>query len=231
MLGFDARMHLKTLHVAFVAAVVATASMKPTSVDAEDYVPASSGKRFTPIRGPELSFIGGFTVGVPIFLDKDSDVVRPGGDMNGWLGLDMEWVALALGLGASWNPINLNAVEGVEAFGQSPLARLYVSPELRFQVPKAKGVLPYLSGAFDANWFRHKAGQDFGCGIWYCVPRSRFQFTPGFTGKVGMGIKVGQQVYVDIGMKYSLSAAGNFFQSPEWWLTPFVGVLYRGVGD
>jgi len=54
---------------------------------AEDYVPASSGKRYTPVRGPGLRVIAGATLGVPVFLKVDHDVVRPGADMYAWVGL------------------------------------------------------------------------------------------------------------------------------------------------
>jgi hypothetical protein len=198
---------------------------------AEDYVPASSGKRYTPIKGPELRFIAGATIGVPIFLDVDHDVVRPGADLFAWLGLDVEWIVFAVGFGASWNPIDLGEASGGEGLGRSPLTRLYLSPEIRLQVPKSDAVLPYLSGAFDANWWRHREVQEISCSIWYCATRARFEFAPGFTGKVGLGIKTGKRVYIDVGMKYSLSGAGNFFDSTQWWLTPFVGILYRGDAE
>ncbi|MGB5811838.1 MAG: hypothetical protein WBG86_14970, partial [Polyangiales bacterium] len=177
-----------------------------------------------------LRVITGLTAGVPIVLDTDSDVVRPGGDMFGWVGLDIGWMVFATGFGASWNAINLNALEGGDEFGRSPLARLYISPEIRFQVPVAKAVLPYLSGAFDANWFRYRA-TDLACEFWYCFGRSRFSFTPGFTAKIGMGIRVAERIFVDVGTKLSMSGAGDFFDSTQWWVTPYVGVIYRGTAD
>ena len=196
----------------------------------EDYVPASSGKRYTPLKGPELRAITGFFLGVPIFLNN-RDVVRPGGDFNFWVGLDIGWLAFIGGFGASWNPIDLDGVAGNDSLGRSPLTRLYISPEIRLQVPKSKKVLPYVSGGFDANWWKHREVSTIACDFWYCSNPASFQFTPGFTGKVGMAIKGGSRVYVDLGMKYSMSGAGNFFEEVEWWLTPFVGVLYRGDPD
>ena len=210
--------------------IMALVLFAPASfASAEDYVPASSGKRFTPVKGPEIRVITGATLGVPIFLNVDSEVVRPGADMYAWVGLDIEWLVFAAGFGASWSAINLDRVPGGEGLGRSPMTRLYVTPEIRFQIPKAKAVLPYLSVAFDANWWRHRdVNISTSCSVWYCSTRARFEFAPGFTGKVGMGIKAGERVYVDIGMKYSFTGAGNFFDSTQWWLTPFAGVIYRG---
>lgn len=213
-----------------VLMVVALVLSTPTSqVSAEDYVPASSGKRFTPLNGPELRVITGATLGVPIFLDVDSAVVRPGVDMNAWVGLDVEWLVFAAGFGLGWTPIDLEQAPDGAGLGRSPATRIYLTTEVRLQVPKAKSVLPYLSGAFDANWWRHQdVNVSTSCNVWYCTTRARFEFAPGFTGKVGMGIKTGERVYLDVGMKFSLSGAGNFFDSTQWWLTPFVGVIYRG---
>ncbi len=219
----------RTSFVHGTAMTLALALFAPASfVSAEDYVPASSGKRYTPVKGPGIRVITGATLGVPIFFNVDRDVVRPGADMYAWVGLDIGWLVFAAGFGASWNPINLDKVPGGEGFGRSPLTRIYLTPEIRFQVPKAKAVLPYLSGAFDANWWKHRDVQSLSCNFWYCSNRARFQFAPGFTGKVGMGIKAGERIYVDVGMKYSFTGAGNFFSSTLFWLTPFVGVIYRG---
>jgi len=212
----------------FLSSVLGTA----LPAAAEDYVPASSGKRYTPIRGPELRAITGFTVGVPIFMDTDRSVARPGADLFGWVGLDIGWLVFAVGFGASWNPIDLDNAPGGEGLGKSPLTRLYLTPEVRFQVPTAKAVLPYLSGAFDANWWRHReVNITTACNVWYCDTRARFAFTPGFTAKLGIGIRAADRIYVDVGVKYSLSGAGSFFAETEMWVTPYVGVLYRGDPD
>ena len=195
---------------------------------AEDYVPASSGKRYTPVRGPGLRVIAGATLGVPVFLKVDHDVVRPGADMYAWVGLDISWLVFAAGFGASWNAIDVGQIPGGEELGRSPLSRLYIEPEIRFQVPRAKAVLPYLSAAFDANWWKYRDVQQLSCNFWYCTNRARFTFAPGFTAKLGIGIKTGDRVYIDIGIKYSFTGAGNFFDSTQRWLTPFVGIMYRG---
>ena len=54
-----------------------------------------------------------------------------------------------------WTPIDLKGYideMGVSG-GQSPVTRLYFFPEVRFQVPNDSPVLPYLTGAFDVNWW------------------------------------------------------------------------------
>ena len=54
-----------------------------------------------------------------------------------------------------------------------------------------------------------------------------FRFTPGFTGKFGIAFRVSQGTYIDLGIKYSLSGAGDFFLRREQWVTPYLGILIR----
>ncbi len=203
-----------------------TALVLPSLSQAEDYVPAASGKRFTDFEGPPLRLLTGLYLGVPIFLDVDKDVVRPGAEFGGWLGLDIGWMMFGFGTGLSFNAINLGNIPGGEEFGRSPLTRLFIAPEIRFQVP-TKAALPYLAGTFDANWFKHRDISALICSNWYCADRSRFQFAPGFTAKLGVLIKVAKRIYIDVGAKASFTGAGNFFDSTQWWVSPFVGFAYR----
>lgn len=182
-------------------------------------------------RRVQLRFQGGAEAGVPIFLNVDRDVVRPGASITGWGGADIGWVVFDLGFGLHWQIINTDAVpEFIRTNGRQPLIRIHFSPGVRIQVPTLDAVLPYITGAFDANLFQFEA---FGneCPWYYCRDEGRARFTPGFTGKVGIGIHLKGAVFLDVGMKYSLSGPGNFFNQTEWWLTPFIGFIYRGDRD
>ena len=112
--------------------------------------------------------------------------------------------------------------------GRSPLTRIHLTvPEVRFQVPDLKVVLPYLSFAFDMNFwnFRETA---VGCGYWYCSTYAVYRFTPGFTGRAGVGFNIKNSgVHIDVGFQYSFTGKGNFFQESGWWLAPYAGVLVR----
>jgi len=172
-------------------------------------------------------FQWGVDVGVPIFLNVDRKIVKPGADLNFFAGLDIGYVTFSLGLGIMWAPVSVSDIFGAEPdAGRSPLTRLYVFPEIRFQLPNESLALPYLSGAFDANWWSLRE-TGISCGVWYCNATSIYRFTPGFTGKVGVALEIKRGIHIDVGTKYSLSGKGNFFFRTEWWLTPFVGVLVR----
>ena len=142
------------------------------------YAPAPPPK---PKVSAHRGFQGGFNIGVPIFLDVDKDVVRPGADLHAFGGYDIGYAMFGLDLGAMWTPIDLNKVPEAINGGRSPVTRLYFSPEVRVQVPNKSPILPYLAAAFDVNWWRFKETA-FLCGYWYCAQVKVFRFTPGFTG-------------------------------------------------
>ncbi|MFW2389095.1 MAG: hypothetical protein ACN4G0_12210 [Polyangiales bacterium] len=189
------------------------------------YNPPTSAQKVAAHRG----YQGSFSLGVPIFLDVNKDVARPGVDLNAYGGFDMGYVAFGLGLGAMWTPINFYNIPEAPAgsgYGRHPMTRLYLSPEFRVQVPNRSRLLPYVGISFDANWWRVKAS-DVICGWYYCTRVAVFRFTPGMTAKLGLAIRVATGSYIDIGVKYSLSGTGSFFFRREQWVTPYIGMLFR----
>ncbi|MEM7437296.1 MAG: hypothetical protein AAF436_19245 [Myxococcota bacterium] len=223
-------------------AVAVVVGMACASASAQDYTyptpppqnqPYTTEPEYAPPPEPKVGdhrgLQGGFTIGVPIWFDVDRDVVRPGADLQFFGGYDIGYAMFGLNLGAMWTPIDLNQVANLPPGlnpGRSPLTRLYISPEARVQVPNKSPILPYLAAAFDINWWRFR-DTEVRCNFWYCTSVAVFEFTPGFTGKVGVGLRARNGVHIDVGIKYSLSGAGNFFNSREQWVTPYVGVLVR----
>ena len=182
-------------------------------------------------KGLDVSFTWGLSIGVPIVLNVPRETVRPGANINFFGGADFGWFVIGGDAGLQWNPIDLNGVVvgGVALSGRNPLTRIYLSaPEVRFQVPDLKVVLPYITGSFDMNfWNFAETGVSCGGIYWYCGQYSVYRFTPGFTGKVGAAFEVKGGVYIDVGFQYSFTGKGNFFSESGWWLSPFVGVLVR----
>ncbi|MGB5285052.1 MAG: outer membrane beta-barrel protein [Polyangiales bacterium] len=182
-------------------------------------------------RRVALRFQGGVEVGVPIFFDVDHEIVKPGASFAGWAGFDIGWVVFDFALGLQWTPIDTNKVPGAfSRTGLEPLVRLSFSPGVRFQIPIFDAVLPYVTGAFDANlWSFAALGGT--CAWYYCRNDSRGQFAPGFSGKAGVGIHLKGSMYLDVGFQYSMSGKGNFFERQQWWAEPFIGFIYRGDSD
>ena len=196
-----------------------------TSRPVEQYPPPSSAKQKAYHRG----YQGAFNLGVPIWLNVNKDVVRPGADLNFFGGYDMGYMVFGLGLGAMWTPINFYNIPGAPAgsgYGRSPMTRLYFAPEFRVQVPNNTPILPYIGITFDANWWRAKQSQVV-CGAFYCARVAIFRFSPGMTAKVGVAFEVSRGTHFDIGFKYSLSGPGNQFSRRQQWVTPYFGMLFR----
>ena len=181
-------------------------------------------------KGLDVGFTWSLGVGVPIFLDVPRENVRPGANLFFFSGADFGFFIIGGAAGLQWNPIDLNGVVvgGVSLSGRSPLTRIYLSvPEVRFQVPDLKVVLPYISGSFDMNFWNF-AETTVGCGYWYCSRYSVYRFTPGFTGRAGAAFNIKESgVHIDVGFQYSFTGKGNFFERSGWWLQPYVGVLVR----
>lgn len=184
-------------------------------------------------KGLEVGFTWSIGIGVPIALDVPLDVVRPGANIFFFGGADFGWFIIGGSTGLQWMPIDFGngfTPPGTSdrLTGRRPLTRIYLSlPEVRFQVPDLKVVLPYITGSFDMNFWNF-AETAVGCGFWYCSEYSVYRFTPGFTGKAGVAFNINETgVHIDVGFQYSLTGKGNFFGSRNWWLAPFVGVLVR----
>ena len=184
-----------------------------------------------PEQGLQVGFTWALQIGVPIFLNVDHNIMRPGADLSFFGGADFGFFVLGGAVGVGWNPVDLNGFVPPGSVspigGRSPLTRIFLSvPEVRFQVPDLKVVLPYISGSFDMNFWNFRETQT-GCSYYYCSNFSVYRFTPGFTGRGGAAFEVKGGIYIDVGLRYSFTGKGNFFMQSHWWLTPYVGVLVR----
>jgi hypothetical protein len=179
-------------------------------------------------KGLDVGFTWGLNIGVPIILDVPRENVRPGAAITFIGNADFGYFAIGGGAGLQWNPIKLDGLPvNPPLSGRHPLTRIFLSlPEVRFQVPDLKVVLPYISGSFDMNFWNF-AETTVGCGYWYCSQYSVYRFTPGFTGRAGLGFEVKGGVYIDAGFQYSFTGKGSFFAETGWWLAPYVGVIVR----
>ena len=231
---------MKRSSVAFVASAIvaglassasaqgAWSSPPPTSSSVpsrpvEQYPQPSPARQQALHRG----YQGAFHIGVPIWLDVDRNVVRPGVDLNVFGAYDMGYVAFGLGGGVMWTPISFHNIPSAPpGSDRRPLTRLYLAPEVRAQVPNSSPLMPYLGVTFDATWWRVSA-TNVVCGQFYCTRSAVFRFSPGMTVKLALALKLIQGTYLDIGVKYSLSGPGSFFPTRQQWITPYLGMLFR----
>jgi hypothetical protein len=198
----------------------------PTSPYTSTPVPEGPDTSTNERSSMDPGLMGSFTLGVPVFLDANRSVVRPGADLDFFGGVDIGYAVFGLALGAMWTPIEYYDISGGAGYGRQPMTRLYLAPELRVQIPNKSRLLPYLGITFDANWWRVQS-TEINCGFYYCRVHAVFLFTPGMTAKVGFAVRVSSGALIDIGLKYSLSGPGSFFNEREQWVTPYVGMMFR----
>jgi hypothetical protein len=186
-----------------------------------------------PVRPPHRAF-GAFDLGVPIVMNTDRDLVRPGANLHVTGGLDLGFVAFFLHGGFRAVPLDFDryAKHGHPAYtgeGRDPLKNPYFGFGVKGQFPNRTRLLPYASVSFDFNFWNFRE-TEVSCGgyyYWWCDDYNVYRFTPGFTGTLGGAIYVARGFYVDLGLAVAMSFKGDFFDKSQWWLEPQVGVLHR----
>ena len=186
-----------------------------------------------PVRPPRSTF-GSFSLGVPIAMNVDRDFVRPGATLHAEGGLDLGYVGFFLHGGFRWFPVDFdraadNGHTEYNGYGRDPLRNPHFGFGVKAQLPNRSRVMPYISTAFDFNFWHMYQTQTVCTGYWYwwCGNYDVYEFSPGFSGKVGSAVHIAGGFYVDIGLDISMSFEGKFFDRNEWWMEPFVGVLHR----
>jgi len=225
------------------AASAQPASEPPPATDASAalayepvYQPAPAP---APYKAPARSrlrttLFGGLDVGVPIMLDVDRNLIRPGGNIHFQGGVDIGYLGFFAHGGWRGIPVDFEraAEHGhpeYEGEGRDHLSNLYFGFGLMGQLPNRTRFLPYLSASFDFNFwhFRETAVACGGYYYWVCNDYSVYKFTPGFTGRVGTAFDVAGGWYLDAGLGMAMTFEGQFFDDKEVWLEPFAGMSYR----
>lgn len=183
---------------------------------------------------PASRMYGGFDLGVPLMMDVDHDLIRPGANLHVQGGVDLGYAAFFLHGGWRWIPVDFDRAADAkhpeyEGLGRDPLKNPYFGLGVRGQIPNRSRVLPYASVSFDFNfWNFHET--EFACTgyyYWWCADYDVYRFTPGFTGRAGLAVYIAQGVYVDFGMGASMSFEGDFFDQNQSWIEPFAGLMTR----
>jgi hypothetical protein len=183
----------------------------------------------------QLRSFGAFDVGMPLVLDVDRNLIRPGVNLHMRGGLDIGYVAFFAHGGWRAIPVDFerSAENGHPEYageGRDPLQNISFGFGLQGQIPNRTRVLPYLGASFDFNFwhFRESAVACGGYYYWYCANYNVYEFAPGLSGRLGMAVDMARGVYLDLALGMSMSFEGEFFERNEVWLEPFVGVGFRG---
>ncbi len=174
-------------------------------------------------RGPHR--FGSFTIGVPLFNDVPSEVVRPGANLNFRGGMDFGFFGAFVQAGTMWNPIDLNQLPGGRGLGRSPLHRLYFGLGARLQYPHER-FRPYVDLALNFNFWNFRE-TGLACGFWYCSSVNTYRFSVGWETRLGLQIVVKGPIAIDLGTTFAFTYQGDFFAEPQYWLEPYLGIATR----
>jgi hypothetical protein len=182
---------------------------------------------------PQYSAFVTGDIGVPVMVDVDHDLVRPGANLHLQGGWDLGYFAPFLHAGWRWIPVDFDrAADAGQDYGQSgrsPLKNPYFGFGIRGQVPNSSRFLPYASMSFDFDFwnFREEGVACGGVYYWWCSSYNVYRFTPGFSWRAGTAIELARAIYIDVGLGVSMSFQGDFFDDNQAWVEPYVGVTHR----
>jgi len=203
------------------------ASPPPTAI-APSPPPAPAQAPYTaPYARERLGwFFGTFGVGVPFLLTDDRDVVRPGANLHARFAFTSRYAGVGMQASYQWIPID-TAASGVVGGTRDPLLRGAFGPFLHLQAPTPSGVIPYLQGGFDFNFWNFRETAVY-CDYWTCFRTDVYRFTPGFHGRAGAQIPLTSwSLMLDLGVEVGMSFPGDFFLENQTWVTPYLGIGYR----
>lgn len=185
-------------------------------------------------RTRKYSAFSGVDIGVPVVLDVDRELIRPGANLHLQGGVDLGYFAGFLHGGFRWIPVDFDRADqaGHDTYGgagRQPLKNPYFGLGIRLQAPNPSRVLPYVSGSFDFNFWNFSE-TDVACVgyiYWWCNSYDVYRFTPGFSGRAGIAVDLAAGLYIDLGVGMSMSFEGDFFDENMTWMEPYLGVLHR----
>jgi hypothetical protein len=231
---FRAVRSLSALCVLASAWLPSALSRAPSASAQEELDPAWGESPYASPSRLTRHMFGGVDLGVPVILDTDRDLVRPGVNLHVQGGVDFEYIAAFIHGGFRWVPLDFENAsdtahpeyEGIE---RSPLKNGYFGLGLRLQLPNRSRVLPYVSSSFDFNFWNFHEDELVCTGYyyWWCAEKDVYRFTPGFSGRAGVAVQLRGSLYIDVGAGLSMSFEGDFFDRNEKWVEPYLGITQR----
>jgi opacity protein-like surface antigen len=167
-----------------------------------------------------------FHVGVPLLLDTDRDVVRPGANLGGRFSVANRYFGGGIHGSFQWIPIEGGRAVApvIQAPERMPLRRATFGPFVSAEIPSPATFTPYLHAGFDFNFWNYDDNA-LVCDFWQCTSSNVYRFTPGLHGRLAGKIELARRakVFLDLGLEAGVSFPGSFFSETQAWITPYLG--------
>lgn len=166
-------------------------------------------------------------VGVPLLLDTDRDVVRPGANLGGRFSVANRYFGGGIHGSYQWIPIEggRSVSPVIQAPERRPLRRATFGPFVSAEIPSAAIFTPYVHAGFDFNFWNYDDNA-LVCDFWQCTSSNVYRFTPGFHGRLAGKVALTRRarVFLDLGLEAGVSFPGSFFSESQAWITPYLGI-------
>jgi hypothetical protein len=189
---------------------------EPTEWDQPTFPPAQAARSS---RTSEA----GFELTVPIYFTSDEGAIDPGFGFAGRFGLVVgRYFVPELHLGWQINWLDDDVVGPYDL----TMDTFWVSAGARFRFDNGGLVTPFVSAAFDMNFVHMEGDEQIVCGYYYCDSVANYEFTPGFSGKVGIAFEMSRHTAIDVGVRIAMMFEGDVFPHAEGFVSPFVGLTF-----
>lgn len=168
---------------------------------------------------------------LPIPASDPKNAADMGVGLFGMFAIDLGWFLPTFDLGWQWNP--LNAPPGTTGGSSRSLSRIHFGIGAQFEIENDSIVTPVFGAIMDFNFWHVSGDVGTACGgyyYWYCYSYNNYDFTLGFTGKVGVDIQVmrRQEMFtLGLGVLPSVTLQGGPFQKAEAWVTPYITATFH----
>lgn len=171
----------------------------------------------------QIGLLSQLQLGLPFMLSEASMRRDPGANLAARFAMSSPYFGAGFQGGYQWIP-------GDERGGRSraTLGRAFFGPFVHVQIPTRSFLTPYLQSGADFNYWNRSELERY-CDRFQCFNTRVYRFTPGLHGRLGatFAFNARGSVALDLGLEANLIFRGNYFDSHEWFLMPYLGLAIR----
>jgi len=165
--------------------------------------------------------------GAPVWVDVPA--LDPGVDVALRVGYDFGGIAPDVTLGFMSNRVNDEVALVVPEVVGRDLQHIQLGLGLRGLWVNRTRYRPFLSVGFDFNFWTWTGNTELQCDVYYyyCAESQNYELVPGINTRLGLLTRIVDPFHVEVGGKFHLNFAGSLFGQTQFWLGPYLGVVFE----